>query len=341
MSTQGLRTKLVPFAWALPVLLALAGLVLLVATLAPPAPPPPLRIATGPWIGYEPLVLARENDWLGPHLRLVETLSNTETNQALRDGSADLAGVTLDEALRLRSDGVPIRIIAVLSDSRGADALVAREGIAGLADLRGRRVLVEDTAVGYFLLQSALKSVGLDRSDVRQVQVQSSYLPARWRAGDAEAAVAYEPLLTELLEQGGQVLFSTRDHPGLVLDVLVARQRVLDERRPDVVATLRAWDRAVAAFAQPQSLPLEVLTADGRQTPAQYREALAGVGLFDLAQARDWLQGRPSRLDQAIESLAEVLRDGALGPDLRVDPGIVDAGPLREAAGAPGGEGAP
>lgn len=340
MSKQGLWTKLVPFAWALPLVLGLAGVVLLVATLAPPAPPPPLRIAIGPWIGYEPLVLARENEWLGPDLRLVETLSNTETNQALRDGSADLAGVTLDEALRLRSDGVPIRIVAVLSDSRGADALVAREGIAGLADLRGRRVLVEDTAVGYFLLQSALQSVGLDRSDVRQVQVQSSYLPARWRAGDADAAVAYEPMLTELLAQGGQVLFSTHDHPGLVLDVLVARQKVLDERRPGVVAALRAWDRAVAEFGRPTLLPLDLLAADGRQTPDEYRRALAGVELFDLAEGRDWLAGRPSRLDQALESLAAVLRDGALGPDLRLDPALVDAGPLREAAGASAGEGA-
>jgi len=338
MSDRRRWEKLAPFAWALPVLLGLAGLALLAATLAPPAPPPPLRIAIGPWIGYEPLVLARENDWLGPRLRLVETLSNTETNQALRDGSADLAGVTLDEALRLRSDGVPLRIVAVLSDSRGADALVARPGIGDIAALRGRRVLVEDSAVGHFLLSSALASAGMGRRDVGQVQVQSSYLLARWRAGDAEAAVAYEPMLTALLADGAEVLYSTRDHPGLVMDVLVARRSVLDERGAEVVALLEAWDRAVAEFRRPDALPVAMLTADGLQTPGQYRHALEGVDLFDLARGNAWMKGRPSRLDRSIEALAEVLSEGSLGADFRLDEALVAPGPARQAAGEKSGD---
>lgn len=326
MTQAGARATRVSIAWVLGVLLVMAAWLGMVGVLAPPAPPAPLRIAIGPWIGYEPFVLARENDWLGPRLRLVETLSNTESTQALVDGDADLAGVTLDEAIRLRSEGVPIRVVAVLSDSRGADALVARPGVAGLAGLRGRRVLVEDSAVGQYVLQQALAEAGLTRADVQVLQVQSSYLPARWREGAAEAAVVYEPMLSELRAGGLQVLFSTADHPGLVLDVLVAREDALAGHPEDVRAAIAAWDRAVAEFADPGRLPVARLTADGRLTPDDYRAALAGVALFDLAARREVQSGEPSRLARAVEDLAAVLREGEVGPDLRVDGRLLATG---------------
>lgn len=335
MSPRDLTDRFSPVAWGLPLLLAVAGLMALVAWLAPPPPPPPLRLALGPWIGYEPLVLARETDSLPPSLRLLETVSNTESTQLLREGLADLAGVTLDEAIRLRSDGVDLRIVAMLSDSRGADALVVRPGIASLAALRGQRVLVEDTAVGQLLLERALAEGGLGGGDVRKAQVQASYLATRWREGDAAAAVVYEPVLSELVAEGAVTLFSTSEHPGLVLDVLVARTEVVRTRRDELVALLRVWDRSVATFRQPDTLPLGVLTADGRLDADGYRHALSGIALFDLGENRDYLHGSPPPLQAAMDALAGVLREGVLGADLRVDPALVDASLVDAALSAP------
>mgnify|MGYP005753393499 CR=1 FL=1 len=306
-------------AWALPYLFVLAALVALVAVLAPPAPPPPLRVAIGPWIGYEPLVLAREQDWLGPRLRLVETLSNTETGQALRDGSADVAGVTLDEAIRLYSDGVPVRIIAVLSDSRGADALVVAPGIDGIAGLRGQAVLVEDSAVGFHLLNSALATANMEARDVRVVRVQAALIPGRWRAGAAAGAVSYEPMLSELVAAGAVPAFTTAGHPGLVLDVLVAREEVLQGRLPELRELLAAWDRAAHAFANPDQLPLGMLAAGGRLDPAAYRAALDGVAFLDGEASRRMMAGQPSELAGHVDAMVETLRDAGLDPSLRVD----------------------
>ncbi len=113
----------------------------------------PLTVGTNTWTGYEPLYLARD---LGLHeglpLRLVELGSTTQSMDGLRTGWLDMAGLTLDEALTLVQEGIPIKVIWVLDISRGADALVARYGVAGLADLRGRKVGVEQTAVGAYML---------------------------------------------------------------------------------------------------------------------------------------------------------------------------------------------
>lgn len=339
MSPRDLTTRFEPIVWGLPLVLVVVGLMALVAWLAPPPPPAPLRVAVGPWIGYEPLVLASETNDLPASVRLVESVSNTESTQLLHEGMVDLAGFTLDEAIRLASDGVDLRIVAVLSDSRGADALVVRPGIENLAQLRGQRVLVEDTAVGQLLLDRALAEGGLSELDIRKVQVQASYLARRWREGDAAAAVVYEPFLAELEAEGAVPLFSTATRPGLVLDVLVARTDVLESRRDDVVALLRAWDRSVAAFRKPESLPIGMLTADGRVDGDGYRRALSGIAFFDLGESRRFFSGSPSPMQSSIDALAEILREGPLGADLRVHPEIVDARFVEAAlGGAPAGE---
>ncbi|WP_374473584.1 ABC transporter substrate-binding protein [Arenimonas sp.] len=325
MALRDLTARFEPVAWGLPLVLAVVGLMAMVAWLAPAPPPPPLRVAVGPWIGYEPLVLASETNDLPASVRLVESVSNTESTQLLREGMVDLAGFTLDEAIRLASDGTDLRIVAVLSDSHGADAVVVRPGVESLADLRDQRVLVEDTAVGHLILQRALAGAGLSLADVRKVQVQAPYLPARWREGDAAAAVVYEPFLSEMMADGAVPLFTTASNPGLVLDVLVARADVLDARRGDVVALLQAWDRGVAAFRQPDTLPLGLLTADGRVDSDTYRRALAGIAFFDLDENRRFLGDRPAPVQASIDALVAILREGALGADLRVAPDLVDA----------------
>lgn len=319
MTPPKAASRFLPLAWLLPLALGVVALGWMVSRIAPPAPPPPLMLGIGPWIGYEPFVLAREMDWLGPRVRLVETLSNTETSQGLRDGSIDLAGVTLDEAIRLRSDGVPVRIIAVLSDSRGADAVVVRPGVAGLADLRGQAVLVELSAVGFHVLNSALSTVGLDTSEVEVVQVQASLIPSRWEAGDAAAAVVFEPMLTEMLGRGARVAYSTADHPGVVLDVLVAREDAIRERGPALLEALAAWDRAVDAFARPESLPLPMLAAGADLEPAQYRAALGGVAFIDGAASRRMMAGPEAALAASADAVAGSLRAAGMDADLRVD----------------------
>ena len=120
-------------------------------------PTAPLRIGTNRWLGYEPLYLARD---LGLHqnlaVKLIELPSNTESMHELRNGNLEAAALTLDEALLLAQQGLPIRIVLILDQSVGADALLAKSQITTLEKLRGQRVGVENSAGGVVLLDAAL-----------------------------------------------------------------------------------------------------------------------------------------------------------------------------------------
>jgi len=149
-------------------------------------------------------------------VRLVELGSNTEAIDAFEEGRLDAAGLTLDESLRLAREGTPHSIVAVLSDSRGGDAVLGRPPHASVADLAGGVVLVEDTAGGQFVLGAALEDAGVPRSAVEVRRVQATRLPVAWANGEAAGVVrriddflaAGEPVQAPLQHfvRGGEVV---------------------------------------------------------------------------------------------------------------------------------------
>ena len=285
-------------------------------------PPQTLRVGLGPWIGYEPLVAARESGALPAAVRLVELGSNTEAIDAFEEGRLDAAGLTLDESLRLAREGTPHSIVAVLSDSRGGDAVLGRPPHASVADLAGGVVLVEDTAGGQFVLGAALEDAGVPRSAVEVRRVQATRLPVAWANGEAAGVVAHSPLVERLQAEGATLLFSTRDHPGLVLDVLVLREG-LSPDDPAVRALFEAWDAGHARLAALDE-PLATVLARGLgMDAAAYREALTRVALVPSAEGRAMLAGDPPPIAASIERVERLIEaapgTGTARP--RLDPG--------------------
>lgn len=102
-----------------------AGLVLWIASCSE-SPPEPLRIVSSPWPGYEPLYLARDLGYFGNNrVNLFELPSADINMESFRNGSIDLATLTLDEAIELLRDGIKLRILLVMDFSNGADAVLA------------------------------------------------------------------------------------------------------------------------------------------------------------------------------------------------------------------------
>jgi NitT/TauT family transport system substrate-binding protein len=280
---------------------------LLAAVAAVPPPQAPLRVAMGPWLGYDPLVLLHEQERLPASLRLVVLPSATDTLDSLRDGRLDAAAVTLDEALRLWRRMPDLKVIAVLSESRGADGVVLRAGLDPRQGLAGRRVLVEDSAVGGLMLAASLQAAGLGPEAVSVAQVRAVHLERRWQDGDADAVVCYEPMLSRLLAQGHTLLHSTREMQGLVYDVLVAREAVIEARAEALGELLAAWETGVHAFRTPSALPIDRLRPGTGLDEAEYRAALAGIAFFDSEQSLALLRTPGSGLANVLPELAALL----------------------------------
>ncbi len=271
-------------------------------------PLPPVRVAGIVWVGYEPLFLARELGYYDQtRLRLVESSSNTTSLMALATGDVEAATLTLDEFLTAREGGLDVRVIVVFDESAGADAVMARPEIRTLADLRGKRIGVEDTAAGALMLAKLLQTAGLAADEVVKVALTSERHLAAYRAGEIDAVVSFEPYATQLAKTGARRLLDSSRFPGLIVDVLAARSEAL-QAAPDQFRQLCAGHfRALTQLKRDPAQASKLMAQRMGIQPAEVIEALEGVRMLDLADNHAWLSAPRPRLLEVARSVAELM----------------------------------
>ena len=187
-------------------------------------PPPVLRVGANIWPGYEPLYLARDLGYFrGAPIHAVEFTSATQVIRAYQNETIDAVCLTLDEALLLASEGADLRIVLVADFSNGADVIIGTPGTRAMKDLQGRRVGVEDTALGAFFLTRALQESGVQIGDVRVVPMQVQDHEQAFLKGDVDAVVTFEPVRGKLLARGAHILFDSSRLPGEIVDVVLVQ----------------------------------------------------------------------------------------------------------------------
>ena len=281
-------------------------LVLLVAGCS--APPEPLRGASNDWIGYQPLYLAQERGlFRGSPVHLAMLPSNSEVIRAFRNGLIDFAALTADEAMLLQQSGIDICLPLVLDTSNGADAIIAHRGITSLAALKGRRVGVENTAVGAYMMVRGLERAGLKPTDVDVVPLELGEQEAAFDQGRIDAVVTFDPVRSRLLARGAVQLFDSSQIPGEVIDVLVVRRSYLSGHRAVMRELTDGWYEALDYMA---AHPRESDLVNGRRiglTAAQYRRALSGLSTPSREENAKQLYGATPQLVPVLERLMHIM----------------------------------
>jgi NitT/TauT family transport system substrate-binding protein len=274
----------------------------------------PLRVGTLLWPGTEPLFLARDLGFLEEDsVRLVEYSSLGEVNRAFRNGMIDAVDVTLDMALLFQQGGFEPRVVLVLDRSHGADAIIARPEVRRLEDLRGRRVAVEDFAVSTYILGRALEHAGLEPSDVRIVRVPVDEHVRAFTSGEVDAVVTFEPSVSRLLaEEGAHKLFDSSQLPGEIMNVLLVREEVLEERPEQVEHLVRGWFRALDYLKEHPNEAVARMSQRLETSPAELASALEGLRQPSLQENLSLL-GQPASAVQVAHRLQRfMLSEGLL-----------------------------
>jgi len=89
-----------------------AGLLAIVPACVPSSLPPPLRVGTNVWPGFEGFYLARDLGYFDDTpVQMVEFGSSSEVLRAYRNGDLEVAALTLDETLLLAETNPQVRIV--------------------------------------------------------------------------------------------------------------------------------------------------------------------------------------------------------------------------------------
>lgn len=287
---------------------------------------PLLRIGAHPWPGYELLYLAREKGWFDREsIRLVEMPSASDSIQALFAGALEGAALTLDEVLSVAAAGLEVRIVAVLDVSLGADVLLAQPRFKQLADLKGRRIGVENSATGALMLEGALAAAELQAADIKPVYMTTDKHYDAFVKGEVDALVTYDPVSSQLLAAGGRKLFDSSLIPGRIVDVLVVRSEVLVNNRAALQQLVAAHFHALQELKQHPASAAQIIAprlgVKAEEVPAMF----AHLDLPDLVANQAWLGGSHPRLDDTVMVLQNTMRRNGLLPALAGSVSFADA----------------
>ena len=263
----------------------------------------PLRVGTSLWPGYEPLHLAATLGYFeAENIQLVDSTSPHGSIQGLRNGDLDAVALTMDEVLLLLDQKVPLKVVLVFDFSNGGDAIIARSDINSLAELKGKRVGLESTALGSYMLSRALEQQGMVLSDVEKSYLKVSGHRQALELGRVDAVVTFDPVRSQLLSTGNRELFSSRDIPHEIVDVLAVQQSFLQQHPQRVRELINGWYQALDYFsAQPQAAA-EIIGKRLQQTPAEVLAGFSGIQMPGLKDTQALMQGEAGKTAPLIEA---------------------------------------
>ncbi len=252
----------------------------------------PLKIAYSDWPGWVAWQVGIEKDWFkeeGVEAEFV-WFEYVPSMEAFAAGQVDAVTMTNGDALVTGATGAPSKMIVINDFSNGNDMIVARPGIESVKDLAGKKVGVELGFVGHLLLLQALEKNGMKESDVTLVNVPTHETAKALASGDVDAIVAWQPNSGQALQAvpGSKAIFTSRDVPGLIYDVLAVSPASLAARRDDWTKVAKVWYRIVEFFKNPETRDEAIaIMATRVNLPAEeYAKFVDGTNILTLEEAK-------------------------------------------------------
>jgi NitT/TauT family transport system substrate-binding protein len=203
-----------------------------------------VKLGTVIWIGYGPFYVADQLDlYKKSGVKVAMQMFNDPAliPPAVTGGSVDAGLITYDQVISSVAKGSTMRVVSPVDYSNGGDAIVATKDITSIKQFKGQKIAFNPLSPSDFLLSYALQSNGMSEKDVNPVNMTPEGVPAAMASGGVKIGVTYEPSSSEIVAmEGGKkfhIVFSSKDAPGLITDVLVAKKEVI-AKNPAVVKAL-------------------------------------------------------------------------------------------------------
>jgi len=229
-----------------------------------------VRVGIGTWAGFGTGIVGMEQnlfDGLNVETKILD--DNAARHSAFQSGSIDIMVSSIDVFAQEAAQGIKGKVFLITDESWGGDGIVAKKEIARLEDLRGKKVAYARGTPSHYFLYKVLQANGLTLGDIEHVRVDD---PGRagdvFLSGDADAAVTWEPFLTKVAESGkGHILATTKDYPGIIVDVLVASPKLAKDKET-LLRFIEGWLKSVDYIKSHQSDAAAIM-AKGLNLPTE------------------------------------------------------------------------
>ena len=252
------------------------------------------RIATLTWVGYAPIYLAKEKGFFeGIAVDPVLIEDTSSRRAALTSGDVVASTDIVDSFTNGLAAGLPAKAVLKLDDSMGGDGIVVKKHIASIKDLRGKTVAYPDGQPSHFFLLKLLNDVGMTRQDIKASPMESAdQAGAAFVSGSVDAAVTWEPFLSKAASlPDGKILTTSRQEPGLIVDIFTVRSDYL-QKNPDVVkAFIQGWFKAIDYWKKNPADANKIMAGAMKLSQSEFEKMIKGIQYSDLDNNHDFFGG--------------------------------------------------
>lgn len=267
------------------------GVALSLATAAAMAAPTNMKIATVVWIGYGPFYVAESLDLFKKYNLKVSLQVFTDPAlipPAIASGAVDGGMLTYDQVVGQVAAGKAMKVVMPIDYSNGGDAIVADGSIKSVKDFKGKKIGYNPLSPSDFLLSYSLKVNGMTEKDISPVSMTPEAVPAAMASGQLPIGVTYEPSLSQILGQGGgkkfKVVFSSKDAPGLIADVLVFDDKVIKAKPTEISGLIKAYLDGMAYMKAKPDDAAKIIGKFMGVSAKEAKEQMSGVYNIPLAE---------------------------------------------------------
>ena len=247
----------------------------------------PLKIALTTWIGYAPFYVADGKDMYKKYdLKVtLQTFSDPAMlPTAMSSKAVDGALMTYDQVIGAAAQGQPFKVVMPIDYSNGGDAVLAAKPIAKISELKGKKVAYAPLSPSDFLISYALKINGMTDKDISPVNMTPEAIPSAMASGTVPVGVTYEPNVSQILALDGgkkfQVIYSSKDAPGLIADVLVFNTEHIEKNGKEITGLIKAY---LDGLAYMQAKPDDAAAIIGKAIGVSGKEVLEQLkGVYNI-----------------------------------------------------------
>lgn len=249
-----------------------------------------VKVGVSDWPGWVAWYVAEQKGFFkkyGADVKLVWFPNYTDSISALSAGQLDANSQTWGDTLAPLAKGVPLKAILANDNSFGNDAVMVNPRLKSLKDLKGKKVALEQYSVSHFLLATALARNGMSLKDVEVVNLPAGDAAAAFMAGRVDGAALWNPWVNTVQLSGkGRAVFTSKDMPGLIADLLVAHGKSLKDptKRRDFVGMIRAWFDTVEFIRSNPDEAARIMSKVVGLKSADYAPFMAGTRFFGRSE---------------------------------------------------------
>jgi taurine transport system substrate-binding protein len=290
----------------------------------PPAPPGEEGMATvvyggSSWLGHYPAMVGIEKGFFAEeNVRVIFQGFYTSSGRmgSMAAGQLDFAATGSISALALAAaDNKSFYMVATPDSYATVEGIIARKDIAGVSDLKGKKLAVTFASSAHVLVYDILEQYNLDpETDVELINMTVNDMVTAMQTGEIDAAAAWTPAFERLLALDNTHLLVNDESFSLYKeyklgpgpDVLAFNRKFVDENPELTTRVLRGYFKAIDFMISNPDESAAII-ADYTGLPLETQKAtLAEIEWYTLAQQHEFMVD-PGTFITGLKMLSEFL----------------------------------